>query len=568
MDEKDPTQEELKVYVRVRPQQQKDRIWVRAVDEHRLRTTNHRNVEEDLEYEFEIVFGPESSQESIYETCVKPLLHHVLNGKNASVFAYGPTGSGKTHTIVGDKLAPGIIPRCVQDVFSQISTEIANGKRCKFDVFFSYLEIYNEKVNDLLNEKATDLKIRQDSDKQLHVAGLTEKELKSFEEFKQSFSVASKKRVTAATKLNTHSSRSHAVLMLKVIKSDMTKSPAQKLCSKLYLIDLAGSEDNRRTGNEGIRLKESGAINTSLFMLSEVVDALNKGKPLIPYRQSKLTRLLQDSLGGSASSVMIINIAPEEQHCLDTNSALMLARKAKKIVNNVTTNYIIEKSVKVAYFEKSETVIRKRPAETNSCPLSDIDSNVLGSLVNSHKNLASEVHYLHAEIASLKSQNSAGSSQYSGDSVHFFQGDSVNATARVDDVTFDITGVQPKQSTPLKTSSGGALVDFDHMFDSPFILPPKAKKSKACARQSVCMPQMDAQAFGLEQKQDHNNRVLALLNGSLGDLTQLPTIGAKKAQIIYNWRLTNGPLKSIADLQKIDAFGGYNRFCQANIVSL
>jgi len=330
----------VKVVVRVRPQLEEDNIWVQPISSTILQTLNHRNIQESLQYEFASVYGSECKQKELYDGCVKPMLGHILKGRNASVFAYGPTGSGKTHTILGTADNPGIIPRCLKDMFSLLEETSQSELEESYDsnVQFSYLEIYNEKVLDLVEPGVhTDLPIREDSHKKIFVAGLAWKNISSVDEFNQIFGSASKNRTTAATDLNKYSSRSHSVLVVKVSRKQK-QAPFRKLTGKMYIIDLAGSEDNRRTGNQGIRLKESGAINTSLMSLGLVVDALNTGQPCVPYRASKLTRLLQDSLGGSAITCMIVNLAPEERHYCDTHSTLRFACKTKKIVNTVTVN--------------------------------------------------------------------------------------------------------------------------------------------------------------------------------------------------------------------------------------
>ncbi|KAE8577777.1 hypothetical protein XENTR_v10023044 [Xenopus tropicalis] len=245
-----------------------------------------------------------------------------------------PVLSGKTHTMLGNPSQPGVIPRAVRDLL-QMTRTAAGGhenENWTYTITMSYVEIYQEKVMDLLEPKNKDLPIREDKDHNILIPGVTQKTINSFGDFDEHFIPASQNRTVASTKLNDRSSRSHAVLLIKVQKSQQV-SPFRQLTGKLYLIDLAGSEDNRRTGNQGIRLKESGAINSSLFTLSKVVDALNQGLPRIPYRDSKLTRLLQDSLGGTAHSVMIANIAPEQKYYFDTLTALNFAAKSKQIIN-------------------------------------------------------------------------------------------------------------------------------------------------------------------------------------------------------------------------------------------
>ncbi|XP_077996007.1 kinesin-like protein KIF22 [Glandiceps talaboti] len=336
----------VQVVVRLRPvlddkDKEKDPC-VQGIDEKSLEIFNWRNNQETLRYSFDAFHTEESSQEDVYTQSVEPLLKHTLEGQNASVFAYGPTGAGKTYTMLGTATDPGIIPRSVRKILSSIHTEQSSCTTWKFTVQFSYLEIYQEKVYDLLAPKNHDLPIREDREKNIFIPGLAEKEVTSFEQFQKYFIPASQNRTTASTKLNSRSSRSHSILLLKIVRTQQI-SPFRKLTGKLLLIDLAGSEDNRRTGNQGIRLKESGAINVSLFSLGQVVDALNQGLPRIPYRDSKLTRLLQDSLGGSAHACMITNIASEEKFYTDTYTTLNFAAKSKLIINKPFTRESTDK---------------------------------------------------------------------------------------------------------------------------------------------------------------------------------------------------------------------------------
>lgn len=336
MDKRQP-KTKVKVVVRVRPQLKADASTCLRAEGTNIHIVNHRNKNENLQYEFCSVFNETSTQKAIFTECVEPLLTNAFQGQNVSVFAYGPTGAGKTHTMLGVLADPGIIPRTMKTLFTMISEEVQAAEDQQAPpptttVTFSYLEIYNEKVQDLLKPGSTDLPIREDAGHNIFVAGLTEKVIETFDDFKNSFSPASSNRTVAATKLNEYSSRSHSILMLKICR----KVEGKMFRGKVYLIDLAGSEDNRRTGNQGIRMKESAAINKSLFVLGEVVDAINHNQIRIPYRNSKLTRLLQDSIGGSCHSVMITNIAPEQHYYYDTYCTLNFATKSKKIVNTNT----------------------------------------------------------------------------------------------------------------------------------------------------------------------------------------------------------------------------------------
>ncbi|XP_053374888.1 kinesin-like protein KIF22 [Mercenaria mercenaria] len=377
----DKKQCKVKVVIRVRPPLKQDVKTCVSASSDSVQIFNHRNVKENIQYQFSAVYGMESTQLQIYTDCVKPLLPKALKGQNVSIFAYGPTGAGKTHTMLGTSTNPGVIPRVINGLFEMIEeNKKIEGDEWQYKVTFSFLEIYNEKVQDLLEPSGSDLPIREDAEKNILIPGLARKEIHSFDEFKMAFGPASNNRTVAATKLNEHSSRSHSIVQLTVTKS----KPCRTLYGKIYLIDLAGSEDNRRTGNQGIRLKESGAINKSLFSLGEVVDAINSGLPRIPYRNSKLTRLLQDSIGGTCHSLMITNIAPEEKYYYDTYCTLNFATKSKKIVNNTAVRETIGIVKPVPQVRKASPVVRESEAKVKrprlDCSTDSISSDVGPSL--------------------------------------------------------------------------------------------------------------------------------------------------------------------------------------------
>ncbi|PIK39734.1 putative kinesin-like protein KIF22 [Apostichopus japonicus] len=335
----------VQVAVRLRPVLSKPTVdkCVSGIDQKSLEIWNWRNSKQSLRFEFDNFFGEESQQKDIFSKCVRPLLRHTLQGQNVSVFAYGPTGAGKTYTMQGTSDQPGVIPRSLYTLFRAIkNSEKGPNPEWKHTISFSYLEIYQEKVYDLLEVKAHDLPIREDQQRNIFISNLGEQEITSVQDFQKHFQPANQNRTTAATKLNSRSSRSHSVLLVKVKKTKETDKEVRSQIGKLYLIDLAGSENNKKTGNQGIRLKESGCINMSLFQLGKVVDALNQGLPRIPYRDSKLTRLLQDSLGGHAHACMLTNIAPEQEFYMDTYTTLNFAAKSRNVVNKPFVREISE----------------------------------------------------------------------------------------------------------------------------------------------------------------------------------------------------------------------------------
>lgn len=275
---------------------------------------------------------------------VSPHMKSLFQGLDVTIFAYGVTGTGKTHTMRGGlKLADrGLIPRLLSNVFrrGKKTAKDSNGATA-VDIYLSYYEIYNDKVFDLLQppEKRTPsgLPLREANGKTI-VVGLSEQPCEDLKDFEKLYIEANNNRITAATKLNAHSSRSHAILRVKVTQT----TGDQVLESTVSMIDLAGSEDNRRTENNRERLVESAAINKSLFVLSQCVDAISRGDKRIPYRESKMTRIL--SLGqNNGITVMILNLAPIRSYHLDTLSSLNVSSRAKRIEVREIENEIVFK---------------------------------------------------------------------------------------------------------------------------------------------------------------------------------------------------------------------------------
>ncbi|KAJ1813318.1 hypothetical protein LPJ56_005205, partial [Coemansia sp. RSA 2599] len=294
----------------------------------------------DVKFNFDSCYGPKVGQETIYKADVRPLVETVFSGMSATVFCYGVTGAGKTHTIQGSETDPGIIPRALEQIFMHKKRDAYD-----YDVRVSYYEIYKEAVFDLFKPRdssgSSGLPIREDANRKIFVAGLSEKRISSYEHFDSLYQKACGNRRTASTKLNNHSSRSHAILTVQVQWKDDIGS-GKTWCGRLHLIDLAGSEDNRRTENGKDRMAESSAINRSLFVLGQVVEALNTGASRIPYRDSKMTRILQDSLGGDSLGMMIVNVSPGEAFLQDTHNTLNFATKSREVVNKPVAHEVVE----------------------------------------------------------------------------------------------------------------------------------------------------------------------------------------------------------------------------------
>lgn len=313
------------------------------------------------EYPFDLVFGPEADQSLIYHEVVHPMLEQVLTGYNCTLFAYGQTGTGKTHTMQGD-LVPtamgnpsqnaGMIPRVLFRLFHQLETSSAD-----YSVKISYVELYNEELRDLLaadlavpagsvqpmgkdQQSASNLKIYDDSSKRgVFIQGLEEISVKDSAHALALLIKGSERRQIAATKFNDHSSRSHSIFSVTVHTKEKSSMGEDLLkIGKLNLVDLAGSENIGRSGAENKRAREAGMINQSLLTLGRVINALVDKSPHVPYRESKLTRLLQDSLGGRTKTCIIATVSPARSNLEETLSTLDYAMHAKSIRNKPELN--------------------------------------------------------------------------------------------------------------------------------------------------------------------------------------------------------------------------------------
>ncbi|KAJ4472217.1 kinesin-like protein [Lentinula aciculospora] len=299
----------------------------------------------DRRFMFDKVFNHESNQQDVYASTAQPLLQGVLDGFNATVFAYGATGCGKTHTISGTDTDPGIIYLAMADLFQRIEDRKDDYIA---EVVVTFLEIYNEEIHDLLAEPDASkprggLTIRED--KVVKVAGLVELSPKSAEEVKEIVLQGNLRRTQSPTHANETSSRSHAVLQVHVTHSPRTASLSeQKTMGTLSIIDLAGSERAAATMNMGQRMVEGANINKSLLALGNCINALCESGGAIrhvPYRNSKLTRLLKFALGGNCKTVMIVCVAPTSNHFDDTHNTLIYAERATKIKTKVVTRNVV-----------------------------------------------------------------------------------------------------------------------------------------------------------------------------------------------------------------------------------
>ena len=330
-------------------------------------------------FTFDSIFDMDSLQEDVYNITAKQAVQSVLEGYNSTIFCYGQTGTGKTYTMEGfthesNNPNRGIIQRTIQDIFNYIET--TSNENTKFIIRASFLQIYNENISDLLKPDKKNLQIREDKKKGIYVDLLSEWAVRTPLDLFALLKRGGNLRATSATYMNDVSSRSHAVFVITVEQMTTELNEGNKTqikVGKLNLVDLAGSERIRITGTTGQQLEESKKINKSLLCLGNVINALTdkKGKNYIPYRDSKLTRLLQDSLGGNCKTTMIAMISPSQDAFSESLSTLYFAQRAKKIKNRPIINEDVNNRALIRKYEnelknlKNELELKNKMLKNN-----------------------------------------------------------------------------------------------------------------------------------------------------------------------------------------------------------
>uniref|UniRef100_A0A7M5WW18 Kinesin-like protein n=1 Tax=Clytia hemisphaerica TaxID=252671 RepID=A0A7M5WW18_9CNID len=304
------------------------------------------------EYQFDYVYDQNCSQNDVYSGCVTSLVDAFFTGYNGTVFAYGQTGSGKTYTMgIGscvylDEIQKGIVPRALNDIFRK-KEALQQDVVCKLSVTF--IEIYREETTDLLDNSCT-LQIREDEKGTTVIVGAREETVDTLDDVFTLLDAGTALRHVGSTNMNEQSSRSHCIFTVKLEQYQFGEEQGMEgkcLCSSLHFVDLAGSERAHRTGNQGTRFKESVSINTGLLALGNVISALTdtkRKKRHVPYRESKLTRLLKNSLGGNSRTVMITCLSPTDADLDEVINSVSYASRAQKIFNQPVVNWNREKS--------------------------------------------------------------------------------------------------------------------------------------------------------------------------------------------------------------------------------
>ena len=324
------------------------------------------NRAKEKKYAFDVVFDEKVGQDEVYQKTARGLVGGVLDGYNSSVFAYGATGAGKTHTMLGSLEHPGVMVNTLHDLFELMKE--AKMENAKFKVTLSYMEIYNELIKDLLQPTSVDLKLNEDPVRGMVVQGITEYGADSADEILELLHRGNMHRAVEPTAANQVSSRSHAVLQITVEQSEATAHVTGNVrIGKLSMVDLAGSERASKTDNTGQRLKEGANINRSLLALGNCITALadKNRKGHVPFRDSKMTRLLKDSLGGNCRTVMIANISPSHRQFEETINTLKYANRAKNLKTQVARN-VLSVSAHIAEYQRVIMELRNEVADLKS----------------------------------------------------------------------------------------------------------------------------------------------------------------------------------------------------------
>ena len=340
-----PLQQRVNVYVRVKPSlediEARPCVSVGVKNGHQQQETlvlekqsRHGEDRCSKEYTFDGVLGQHASQAEVYQAVAQPVVDDVVRGYNGTILAYGQTGAGKTHTLSSIKPeCIGIIPRAAQDIFQKISPDID-------EVRLSYLQIYCEQIQDLLKPETGDnLNIREGKQGNVHVPQLSEMVVTCLDDCLRLIQLGDRNRNVAFTELNAHSSRSHAVVLFTVVRKQLDPSGRERTTvGKLFLVDLAGSERLKKSKSIAQRAVEARAINLSLTCLGKCVSARAMGSQHVPFRDSKLTRLLQESLGGNAKTSMIIAIRGDDGHAEETFQSLEFGSRAMRVITHAEVN--------------------------------------------------------------------------------------------------------------------------------------------------------------------------------------------------------------------------------------
>ncbi|KAF2262712.1 kinesin-domain-containing protein [Lojkania enalia] len=346
----------IKVVARFRPQ---NKVEIASggepiVDFTSEDTCSIQSKEASGAFTFDRVFDMSSRQTDVFDFSIRSTVDDILNGYNGTVFAYGQTGAGKSYTMMGsdidDDEGKGIIPRIVEQIFASM---LASPSNIEYTVRVSYMEIYMERIRDLLNPVNDNLPVHEEKNRGVYVKGLLEVYVSSVMEVYEVMRRGGTARAVAATNMNQESSRSHSIFVITITQKNLETGSMKS--GQLFLVDLAGSEKVGKTGASGQTLEEAKKINKSLSALGMVINSLTDGKSThIPYRDSKLTRILQESLGGNSRTTLIINCSPSSYNDAETISTLRFGMRAKTIKNKAKVNAELSPAELKALLKKAQ----------------------------------------------------------------------------------------------------------------------------------------------------------------------------------------------------------------------
>ena len=364
-------------------------------------------------FSFDRIYSYNSESQMIYKEICQDIVKSLIEGYNGSIFMYGQTTSGKTFTMLGSPNSPGILPCSLNDIFIFVNKVRENNSNIIMNIYSSYIEIYNEKINDLLNN-SNNLKLIDDKKYGTIVSGAKRVKIKNFEEGIAIKDYGEENRKYRETLINEYSSRSHCIfqIYLEQFHLDEEGEVNKSFFSCLNLVDLAGSERINDNENKKKHLGETGYINKSLFMLTNVINKLAENssssnkKVYIPYRDSKLTRLLSQSLGGNSLTTIICTISPATMNFYQTLSTLRFATRAKSVRLQATTNEFLDDKDKLYYYQKEIKKLKDQIRNNNSKKLNyNINNNMnfgeesfggvsqyeYNKIVNAYRNLNEEL---------------------------------------------------------------------------------------------------------------------------------------------------------------------------------
>ncbi|KAL6728821.1 hypothetical protein Aduo_010556 [Ancylostoma duodenale] len=470
-----PGSEFIRVTARVRPSAS------RIPQERILNVLDHKNLcfnpSNPRHFAFDAVFAENVTQEQVFEELASRIIDGCVDGYNGTIFAYGQTGSGKTHTMLGPHqvenfmLNPeqrGLIPRACEALFTKLCTRAAEkGENFKYEVTCKFVELYNEEFYDLLANSQQKLSIRSDS-KVVQLLGASEHSVLSSVDMMRILEVGWDARRTAETAMNRESSRSHAIFIVEVKTEELINTIVNKKCATLNLVDLAGSERQTQAKTVGSRFKEAININLSLTVLGRVIRTLssaNRGDGHVPYRDSKLTHILRDSLGGNSRTAVIVNLHPDKSYFTETLSTLKFSSDCRKIENTVRANEDLSGDTVMAY--KSEInrlreelqVIEDRVRSELEAKIELVEAELKQwkeTAINREKKLVEtqlQRDVLAAQLSSRPSDGDAKSQEEALREVTSMVSDRIGSVKTFEDLT----------RAQLETDLSNALRELDHM---------------------------------------------------------------------------------------------------------